>query len=190
MTEHAHDANWSSGVLKFWFSELEPKQWFVKSERTDTLIRERFLAVHTSIKGKPASMFLDNALKVLAAVIVLDQFPRNMFRDTPAAFADDAQALDIAKKAVELGFDRQLPDEQRIFLYLPYEHSEDLADQDQAVALIANMGNENYTDYAEAHRDIIRQFGRFPHRNAILGRPSTPEEEAFLRPDSNKRNRF
>ena len=178
------EKNWVEDVLDFWFCELQPKQWFVKSEETDQLIRNRFRLLHERLANTAVDLLLDDRATALAAIIVLDQFPRNMFRDTPAAFASDPKALELAKQAVRLGFDLELKGERRIFIYLPYEHSEDLADQDQALALISAIGNTEYTRYAQAHREIICQFGRFPHRNAILNRPSTPQEEAFLAPGS------
>jgi uncharacterized protein (DUF924 family) len=118
---------------------------------------------------------------VLATVIVLDQFSRNLHRDDARAFAADPQARTLARRALELGVDRGLAPAERLFLYLPFEHSEDLADQQLAVQLVTGLGDAGWTRYAEAHRDIIARFGRFPHRNAVLGRATTPEEEAFLR---------
>ncbi len=182
--DHQPDENWVQDILEFWFSELNPKQWFTKSEETDSLIGKRFKILYVMLANTAVDQLLDDGRMALASVIVLDQFPRNMFRDTPAAFASDTQALELAKRAVSLGFDDGMADDQRVFLYLPFEHSENLADQDQAVALITAIGNDDYTRYAEAHRDIIRQFGRFPHRNAILNRPLTPKEEVFLAPGS------
>ena len=113
-------------------------------------------------------------------MLVLDQFPRNMFRDTPQAFATDALARAVAQGAIAQGLDDGLEPEQRVFLYLPLEHSEDKDDQALAVALISGLGDAEFTRYAQAHKAVIDRFGRFPHRNAVLGRPSTPEEQAFL----------
>jgi uncharacterized protein (DUF924 family) len=117
---------------------------------------------------------------VLALVIVLDQFPLNMFRGQRESFATEAAAREAAVQAIAWGFDQSLTDEQKAFLYLPFMHSEDLADQDRAVALYEGAGLENSLKWARHHRELIRRFGRFPHRNAILGRPSTPEELAYL----------
>jgi uncharacterized protein (DUF924 family) len=114
-------------------------------------------------------------------VIVLDQFPRNMFRGTPLAFATDHLALAVASEAIARGFDNVLDKHRRLFIYLPFEHSEKLDDQHRAVELISNLGDEELLQYAVAHRDIITRFGRFPHRNGILGRPSTTEEVEFLK---------
>jgi uncharacterized protein (DUF924 family) len=116
----------------------------------------------------------------LALVIVFDQFPRNIYRGSPLAFATDRLALNEAKAAVATGADARVDEARRIFFYMPFEHAEDLDEQDRAVALCEALGNENYLDYAHQHRAVIAQFGRFPHRNAILGRTSTPAEEAYL----------
>ena len=120
------------------------------------------------------------AKEALAAVVVLDQFPRNMFRGTARAFASDGPALNVASRAVALGWDRLLRRDERVFLYLPYEHSEDRVMQARSVELMSRLGNVEWTRYAQAHKDVIDRFGRFPHRNAALGRASTPEEEAYL----------
>jgi len=167
-------------LLKFWFDELTPKDWFAKSDATDELIRHRFLALFEKVSATANGALLDTPQSALAAVIVLDQFPRNMFRDTPQAFATDPKALQLAKVAVSAGLDAGVVRERRVFLYLPYEHSENLSDQHRSVALISALADASYTRYAEAHRDVIEQFGRFPHRNAILARASTPEELTYL----------
>jgi len=175
-----NEKNWVSDVLAFWFSELDQKQWFIKSDATDDLIRKRFTGLHKHLADMPVNRLLDTAEMALASIIVLDQFRRNMFRNTAAAFASDTQALALAKQAVELGCDQKFNNQQRIFFYLPFEHSEELADQERCVALVSALGNDEYTRYAQAHRDIIFKFGRFPHRNTALGRPSTAEEKSFL----------
>jgi uncharacterized protein (DUF924 family) len=118
---------------------------------------------------------------ILAAVIVLDQFPRNMFRDSARAFAGDPMARHLAREAVQRGFDAGLADEQRLFMYLPFEHSEDREDQALSCELIGNIGNDYWTKYAQAHKEIIDRFGRFPHRNAVLGRTSTRAELELLK---------
>lgn len=178
--------SWISKLLEFWFKELEPKQWFEKSAALDETVRERFGVTYAAV----AQTFqLDSALTApepaLAHIILFDQLPRNMFRDTPRAFESDTKALSIAKTALARGFDRNFDIQQRVFLYLPFEHSEVLADQIRSVELFSALGDANYLRYAEAHRAIIERFGRFPHRNAILSRPSTVEETEFLDgPDS------
>ena len=175
------DERWVDDVLGFWFGELTREAWFLKSDETDAAICSRFKDVYEHVSALPVEAAWTSPRKALATIIVLDQFPRNMFRGTPKAFATDKKARDIAEGAVERGFDKELDLHGSAFMYLPFEHSEDLADQERAVALFTPLGDDEYTHYAVAHRDIIARFGRFPHRNAILGRQSTPEEEEFLR---------
>ena len=171
---------WSEAVLGFWFNELGESRWFARDEALDAAILDRFLAVYEQVQAMRPGDFA-TPRQALAAVIVLDQFPRNMFRGTPRAFAADALARDIARGAIDAAFDGALTPAQRLFLYLPFEHSENVADQALAVRLIEPLGNESWTLYARAHQSLIEQFGRFPHRNAILGRVSTPEEEHALK---------
>ena len=176
---------WVADVLSFWFEELKPADWFEKNEAVDARITERFAALYGRLRQIAVDQLATSSRTALAAVIVLDQFPRNILRGRPEAFASDRHALSVAQIAVAKGYDKDLTKDEAVFLYLPYEHSEDLAVQDRAVALISALGDERYAQYAEAHRDVIREFGRFPHRNAVLGRQSTPEEEAYLaKPDS------
>ncbi len=174
------DSNWPETVLTFWFGELEPSQWFKKSDDMDRRIAQRFGELHRDVAAASGSQLMADARTALAAIIVLDQFSRNMFRGTPAAFASDAKALAVAKDVVARGWDQELSKNERVFVYLPFEHSERLEDQDRSVVLISSLGDDEFTRYAEAHRDVILAFGRYPHRNAILGRRSTPEEEVFL----------
>jgi uncharacterized protein (DUF924 family) len=171
---------WSEAVLGFWFDELGESRWFARDEALDAAIRNRFLAVYEQVQAMGPGDFA-TPRQALAALIVLDQFPRNMFRGTRRAFASDALARDVARSAINAGFDTALTPAQRLFLYLPFEHSEDVDDQALAVRLIELLGNESWTLYARAHQALIERFGRFPHRNAILGRVSTPEEEEALR---------
>ena len=188
---------WVSEVLRFWFEELSAADWFGKSDAVDERIRARFGALWRTLRDEPPATALGSARRALATVIVLDQFPRNMFRASPEAFASDSLALAISRAAVDAGLDRQLVGarsadgsrpldvQARLFLYLPFEHSEAIEDQHRSVALIGALGDAKLTHYAEAHRVIIARFGRFPHRNAALGRQSTAEELAFLAgPDS------
>ncbi|HJU31465.1 MAG TPA: DUF924 family protein [Hyphomicrobiaceae bacterium] len=179
MTSAMHP-RWAAGVLAFWFVECTPAQWFKRDDAFDAALRARFLDLHAAVAAAPFEACVADADTALAATIVLDQFSRNMFRGTPAAFASDARALAVAEAAVRRGFDRNLPDERRQFFYLPFEHAEDAAVQARSVALFASLGPEALR-WAEAHKVIIDRFGRFPHRNAALGRVSTPEEIAFLR---------
>jgi uncharacterized protein (DUF924 family) len=163
-------------VLDFWFAR--EADWFRKSDAFDAQIRERFFDTYEGVAvGK--LHWLEKPGACLARIIVLDQFPRNMFRGTARAFATDALALAAARNAREQGFDIEYSRPEKIFAYLPFEHSESLADQELACGLMKPLGDEQYR-YAVAHRDIIARFGRFPHRNAILGRASTAEEVAFL----------
>ncbi len=173
--------DWADGVLRFWFEETGPKQWFAKSDAFDSAVRSRFLAVHEGLAAEPASSLLTDARTALAAVIVLDQMSRNMFRGSPRAFAADAKALELAEAAIDRGFDSGMTKDERQFLYLPFEHAESRELQVRSVALIAQLGDPELTKWAEAHKIIIDRFGRFPHRNAVLGRASTPEEVEFLK---------
>jgi uncharacterized protein (DUF924 family) len=170
---------WVEEVLRFWFQELGEALWFVTNDELDCKIRVRFLALHERIVNIAVP---DNsgARVLLAAVIVLDQFSRNMFRGTPRAFAADTIARTLARRAIALGFDVPMAQEERYFMYLPFEHSEDREDQAFAVRLIGQLGNEDWTRYALAHQATIDRFGRFPHRNAALGRTSRPDELPFV----------
>ncbi len=180
-------------VLAFWFGapldahhNKTREQWFRKDDAFDAEIRSRFgTLIDDALDGKlaPWTATTDGAL---AQILVLDQFTRNAFRGTPRSFAGDAQALSLARTLVADGRDRTLPGVRRSFVYLPFEHAEDLATQDQSLVLFKQLARDepehaSLTTWAERHHAIIARFGRFPHRNAILGRPSTPEEEAFLR---------
>jgi len=176
----AADPPWVKDVLSFWFRELEQEAWFRKSDATDAAIRDRFSALHEALAAAPVQDALTSPQRALATVIVLDQFSRNMFRGSPKAFAADPTALVVAREAIARGYDRPFDVHGRAFFYLPFEHSEDLADQEASVELFTPLGDESYTQYAIAHRDIIARFGRFPHRNAVLGRASTAEEVEFL----------
>jgi uncharacterized protein (DUF924 family) len=172
---------WIGDVLGFWFAELGRAGWFRKDAAIDSAIRDRFLLLYEVLATWPAEDALASAERALATVLVLDQFPRNIFRATAQAFATDALALQVARGAIACGYDKALDPESRVFLYLPFEHSEDKADQARAVALISPLGDDEFTRYALAHKAVIDRFGRFPHRNAVLERSSTPEEEAFLK---------
>jgi uncharacterized protein (DUF924 family) len=175
-------------VLRFWFGE-EPGaprvQWFRKDPAFDEEIRRRFGALHAAAARGELESWRAEPESMLALVIVLDQFSRNLHRGDARAFAQDGHALECAKQAVARGDDRTLLPVQRQFLYLPFEHSEDLADQEKGVELMRSLEEfeetRGLTAWAEKHRDIVRRFGRFPHRNAILGRASTPAELDFLK---------
>ncbi len=165
-------------VLAFWFAD--PARWWRKDPAFDQEVRERFLALHEAIERGEREAWLETPRGTLAYVIVMDQFSRNVFRDSARAFASDERARAAARRGVDRGDDRTLSADERSFLYMPFMHSENIVDQDRCVALFASAP-PNQLRYAERHRDIIRRFGRFPHRNAVLGRESTPEEEAFLK---------
>ncbi|MEB2843327.1 DUF924 family protein [Rhizobiales bacterium RZME27] len=167
-------------VLNFWFEELGEQGWFQPPEGLDDVIRDRFSGWHREMAQGDLSGFHSSARHRLAAILVLDQFPRNMYRATPLAFATDWLALREARLLVDAGLDRELDVHSRCFSYLPFEHSEDLADQDRSVQLFSDLGDANYLEYAERHRNVVRRFGRFPHRNAYLGRQSTDVEIDYL----------
>jgi len=172
---------WITDVLHFWFREATREQWFKRDAALDEQIRARFLSVHDLVSAMPVDKLLSDPRTTLAAVIVLDQFSRNMFRGTPRAFASDATALAIADAAIANGFEASLSKDELLFLYLPFEHCEAHAAQLRCVELISTLGDAELTRYAQAHCDIIERFGRFPHRNEVLGRASTAEEIEFLK---------
>jgi uncharacterized protein (DUF924 family) len=166
-------------VLEFWRA-AGPDKWFVKDAAFDAEIARRFSALwHVAAEGKLGSWegAPENAL---ALVIVLDQFPRNMFRGDARCYETDPLARLVADRAIARGFDREVSKAERQFFYLPFMHSEELHDQERCVALARDYGDDEFTKYADRHADIIRRFGRFPHRNRVLGRDTTPEERAFL----------
>jgi len=166
-------------IVAFW-REAGSARWFKKDAAFDDEIRRRFLAAHEAAAAGTLSTWETSAEGTLALLILLDQFPRNMFRGDARAFATDNHARAIAAGALVRGFDAQEPAAMRTFFYLPFEHSEMLADQERLLALYKASGDADGLKWAEAHADIIRRFGRFPHRNAALGRATTPDEQAFL----------
>lgn len=168
-------------VHSFWFKEIAPSQWWLKDKQFDQLIRNNFLALHEQANKCELFEWRSSAKGRLAEIIVLDQFSRNLFRDTPQAFASDALALVLAQEAISLGMDRDLNEIERKFMYMPYMHSESLAIHELAVDLFKSNGVQSNLDFEIKHRDIIVQFGRYPHRNAILNRTSTQEEIEFLK---------
>lgn len=168
-------------VLQFWFGELTAQDWWRKDPALDARIRERFGSTLAAAARCELFGWRDSARHRLAEVIVLDQFSRNIHRDSAAAFANDPLALALAQEAVALGHDRLLAAGERTFLYLPYMHSESPLIHAQALRLFAAPGLEQNLDFERRHKAIIDRFGRYPHRNALLGRASTPEELDFLR---------
>jgi uncharacterized protein (DUF924 family) len=168
----------AAAVIDFW-REAGPARWFKKDAAFDQEFRERFLALHERAAAGELDHWAGAALGALALLILLDQFPRNAFRGSARMYATDERACRIAKAALARGLDREVPEELRNFMYLPLMHSEDPQDQALSVAMTAALGGEPHR-FALHHQDIIRRFGRFPHRNALLGRASTPEEEQFI----------
>jgi uncharacterized protein (DUF924 family) len=169
---------WVDEVLKFWFDELRPAAWFRTDPKVDAEIRCRFLGLWERFRAAPPEVSDPKA--AVAAVVVLDQFPRNLFRSQPEAYATDAQALAIARAALDQGWDRGLGEPERQFLYMPFQHSEDAADQRRSLELFSTLSIPDAARSAEEHKAIIDRFGRFPHRNAVLGRASTPAETKHL----------
>lgn len=168
-------------ILDFWFEELTPQQWFKKDSGLDATITRRFSEVHRAASQCELYRWRHTPEGRLAEIIVLDQFSRNIFRDQPGAFAQDALALALAQEAVAQCADNQLNTAQRAFLYMPYMHSESLPIHDVAMELYDQPGLEFNLEFEVKHRDIIVEFGRYPHRNAILERQSTEAEIAFLK---------
>ena len=177
-------------VLTFWFGEgadygKRHKRWFEKDAAFDARVAQRWRKLHEEMLQRKHRDWLDDPCSCLARIIVLDQFPRNIYRGTARAFSSDALALEAAKHLVDRGWDRDFLPVERMFAYLPFEHSESLADQDRACELCEPLKpfpeTADVPRYAYAHRDIVRRFGRFPHRNTALGRSSTPEEIEFLK---------
>lgn len=173
MTAHPND------VIGFWL-QAGPAKWFKKVVAFDEAIRLKFEPVHHRAARGEYDAWAGTPDGALALLILLDQFPRNLFRGSAHAFATDPKARSIARPAVERGFDKQVEPALRAFFYLPFEHSEDLTDQDFCLALNTEAGDPDNIKWAAIHRDIIARFGRFPHRNVALGRATTAEEQAFL----------
>jgi uncharacterized protein (DUF924 family) len=169
--------DWRAEVLKFWFG-LDDAQWWRGGDEIDERIRKTFLKLWFEKRELPVEAFTTDPLTALAGVILFDQFPRNMFRGDAEQFATDPLALAIAREAVDKGFDDELEPRERGFLYMPFEHSERMADQDRAMLLFTALGDEKMLHFAKLHRDIIARFGRFPHRNGMLGRTPRPDEVA------------
>jgi uncharacterized protein (DUF924 family) len=176
-------------VLGFWFGPLDEQghadaahvsRWWKKDAAFDAEVQTRFGALHEAVVRGDRDLWLTTPRGRLAFIVVLDQFSRNMFRDSARAFAGDARALEAAREGIATGADRQLAAHERGFMYMPLMHSESLEAQDRCVELFEAANDAGSAKYAERHRDIIRRFGRFPHRNAVLGRLSTDAERAFL----------
>ena len=167
-------------LIDFWFSPRVAKLWFNSTPAFDDELRERFADTYQAGYHGELDDWEATALGALALVILFDQIPLNIFRKQPQSFATEARAREVAVRAIARGFDAELDDPQKAFLYMPYMHSEKLADQDTSVDLFTRAGLKNNLRFAQHHREIVRRFGRFPHRNEILGRQSTAEEVAWL----------
>lgn len=169
----------AADVIEFWWAAGKDR-WFKVDADFDADVRARFLAAHEAALAGRLAEWEGSPEGALALLLLLDQFPRNMFRGTTRAFATDGQAREIAQRALERGFDQQVDSEFRGFFYLPFMHSEELADQEICLRLFRKLGDEEGIKYAEIHHDAIRRFGRFPHRNKVLGRESSDDEIAYL----------
>lgn len=167
-------------VLEFWFSEKAKPLWFRSTPEFDAELRNRYLTTWQAAAAGQLGDWCDTPEGALALVIVLDQFPLNIFRGKPESFSTEAQSRNVAAAAIDKGWDRQIEKSRLAFLYLPFMHSEDLADQDRSVVLFEEAGLQDNLRFARHHRELIRRFGRFPHRNVILGRTSSDEELAYL----------
>jgi len=166
-------------LVDFW-RDAGMAKWFRGGEEFDAECRTRWLDAHFAAARREYDGWLDDADGALALVLLLDQIPRNVFRNSGHAFATDPLALHVAARAIDAGHDAKIDASLRFFFYMPFEHSEAIADQDRAVTLFSALGNNDLLGYANAHRDVIARFGRFPHRNGALGRSNTPEEQAWL----------
>lgn len=179
-------ADGTRAILDYWFGEVGPNGWWAgRSQAVDDTIRTRFLPLWEEWRGRPAEHFLATADKALAAIVLFDQFSRNMFRGEARAFATDALALEIAIGAIDKGYDGRLTKDELSFVYMPFQHAEDLAMQDRAVALFTALDYNDTADYARKHRDIIARYGRFPARNAALGRENRPGEAEAIAATAN-----
>jgi uncharacterized protein (DUF924 family) len=172
----APQRRWAAEILHLWFHELKPRDWFAPNPAVDALLRRRFARELASLRTRPADEFLTDPASALAAVLLFDQLPRNLHRGTPRAFATDPLARAITHGALARGWDQRLTPQQRQFLAMPLMHSEDIADQRLCLAYYARLGQRYGAPFARAHYRMIARFGRFPHRNAALGRISTAAE--------------
>ena len=170
----------ANDILDFWFSDRVKQKWWEKDETFDAEIRSRFLDLYTRVLHVDMYHWEEHPRSILALIILMDQFPRNMFRGKPESYVTDDYAVDLCKKAIIQGFDEKFTDEEKIFLYIPLMHSEDIKDQELSVELYEKAGLAENHKFAILHMDVIKEYGRFPHRNKILGRKNTPEEEVYL----------
>ncbi|WP_434404274.1 DUF924 family protein [Sphingobium sp. DN12] len=183
MLTDSHDAvtaDWAAALLDFWFNQVGEEGWYSHDPALDQHCIDRFAVLWSEKRKLPAESFLDRADDALAAVLLFDQLPRNMFRGQAQAFATDPIARDVARGAIALGYDIQIGGAGRLFFYMPFQHSEDLADQELSLSLFEGTGDARSLDFARQHHATIARFGRFPHRNAALGRTTLPAEAAAV----------
>lgn len=183
MLTDSHDAvtaDWAAAMLDFWFNQIGEAGWWSHEPALDQLCATRFEALWAQKQALPPQAFLDRADDALAAVLLFDQMPRNMFRDTSQAFSTDILAREVARGAIALGYDIQIGGAGRLFFYMPFQHSESLEDQSLSLSLFEGAGDERSLDFARQHHATILRFGRFPHRNTVLGRETLPEETAAV----------
>lgn len=169
-------ADWAATLLRFWFEEHGDADWFGGGPDFDQAVTDNFAGLREALRSQPVDAFTGDPQTALAAIILFDQVPRNAFRGDAETFATDHIALAIARESVKRGLDNRLGKNERLFLYLPFEHSEDEADQRESVRLISALGDQRLTQYALDHQAMITRFGRFPHRNAVLGRANRAGE--------------
>ena len=181
----APPADWAAQLLAFWFGTHGQDDWYGGGPDFDDAVRALAGDWHAALRSQPADAFLTDPDTALAATILFDQVPRNIFRGDADAFATDSLARAIARGIVEQGWDQGWPDERRQFAYLPFEHSEDIADQRESLRLFGQLADPMFHDYAQKHFAIIDRFGRFPHRNHVLGRTTRPDEEAAIEEGKN-----
>ncbi|WP_375187043.1 DUF924 family protein [Sphingobium yanoikuyae] len=183
MLTDSHDAvtaDWAAALLDFWFNQVGEKGWYSHDPALDQHCIDRFAVLWSEKRTLPPESFLDRADDALAAVLLFDQLPRNMFRGQAQAFATDPIAREVARGAIALGYDIQIGGAGRLFFYMPFQHSEDLADQELSLSLFEGTGDTRSLDFARQHHATIARFGRFPHRNAALGRTTLPAEAAAV----------
>ena len=183
MLTDSHDAvtaDWAAALLDFWFNQVGEEGWYSHDPALDQHCIDRFAVLWSEKRTLPTESFLDRADDALAAVLLFDQLPRNMFRGQAQAFATDSIAREAARGAIALGYDIQIGGAGRLFFYMPFQHSEDLADQELSLSLFEGTGDARSLDFARQHHATIARFGRFPHRNAALGRTTLPAEAAAV----------
>lgn len=179
MLTDSHDAvtaDWAAALLDFWFNHAGEARWWARDAAFDRECLQRFRSIWEEKRHLSPEQFLDRADDALAAVVLFDQLPRNMFRGSKDAYATDDLARQVARGAIAHGYDIQIGGAGRLFFYMPFQHSEDIGDQDLSLSLFEAAGDEQSLDFARQHRAVIQRFGRFPHRNAVLGRTTLPEE--------------